>query len=174
MIKKIVFYISFFLATALCSSPSFALVGDGGAIAACYPGGFTQVLLGVKPFVVPCAQFTTVGMCYHKGKPYGAMAEFWLPTYAIEITGQANTTVFPKSLPDIVSPGLTISGGSMVQGEAGNDTQTKYREAHIYELSTSDVATIIAGHPAMSCMLTAAPSIIGSTVFRSETSPGWR
>ncbi len=172
--KKIIFYIASFLAIALYSLPSFALVGDGGSIAACYPGGFSQVLLGVKPFVVPCAQFTTVGMCYHKGKAYGAMAEFWLPTYAIEITGQANTTVFPKSLLDIVNPGLTISGGSMVQGEAGNDTQTKYREAHIYEMSTPDVATILAGHPAMTCMLKAASSITGRTVFKSEAYPGWR
>ena len=174
MVKKIVFYLSSFLATALCSWTSFALVGDGGTIAACYPGGFGQVLVGVKPFVAPCAQFTATGTCYHKGKPYGAMAAFWLPTYAIEITGQANTTVFPKSLADILDPGLTTSGGSMVQGEAGNDTQTKYREAHIYELSTSDVATIIAGHPAMTCMLTAASSITGSTIFKSEDYPGWR
>ncbi len=172
--KKIIFYLAFFVAAALCSSSSFALDGDGGTIAACYPGGFNQVLLGVKPFVAPCAQFTTTGMCYHKGKPYAAMAAFWLPTYAIEVTGQANTTVFPKSLADILNPGLTTSGGSMVQGEAGNDTQTKYREAHIYQLSTSDVATILAGHPAMTCMLTAASSITGGTVFKSEDYPGWR
>ena len=174
MVKKILFYLCSFLAAALCSFPSFALDGDGGTIAACYPGGFNQVLVGVKPFVAPCAQFSTIGMCYHKGKPYGAMAAFWLPTYAIEITGQAGTTVFPKSLTDILNLGLTTSGGSMVQGEAGNDTQTKYREAHIYELSTSDVATILAGHPAMTCMLTAASSITGSTVFKSEEYPGWK
>ena len=158
-----------FPAAALCASSSYALDGDGGSIAACYPGGFNQVILGVKPFVVPCAQFTTIGTCH-----YGAMVEFWLPTYAIEITGQANTTVFPKSLADIVTPGLTTSGGSMVQGEAGNDTQTKYREAHIYELSTADVATILAGNPAKTCMLTAASSITGGTVFKSEAYTGWR
>jgi len=174
MVRKILFYLVSFLGLTFCPLPSFGLVGDGGTIAACYPGGFTQVLLGVKPFVVPCAQFTTAGMCYHRGKPYGAMAVFWLPTYAIEITGQANTTVFPKSLADIVNPGLSTSGGSMVQGEVGNDTQTKYREAHIYELSTTDVATILAGNPAMTCMLTAASSITGSTVFKSEEYPGWR
>ena len=172
--KKIVFYLSFFLSTALCSSSLSALDGDGGTIAACYPGGFKQVLLGVKPFAAPCAQFATAGLCYHKGKPYGSMAAFWLPTYAIEITGQADTTVFPNSLSDILNAGLPISGGSMVQGEAGNDTLSKYREAHIYQLSASDVAIILAGHPAMTCMLTAASSITGSTVFKSEAFPNWR
>ncbi len=169
MVKKIVFSVCVFLAGALCAFSAFALDGDGGTIAACYPAGFNQVLLGVKPFVVPCVQFKVIGTC-----KAAKLVEFWLPTYAIEVAGQANTTVFPESLTDIVSAGLPISGGSMVQGEAGNDTQTKYREAHIYQLSTSDVATILAGHPSMPCMLTSASSITGSTVFKSELYPGWR
>lgn len=166
--KKIVFSVCAFLAVALCAFSAFALSGDGGTIAACYPGGFNQVLLGVKPFVVPCVQFKIIGTC-----KAAKLVEFWLPTYAIEVTGQANTTVFPASLADVVSSSLPM-GGSMVQGEAGNDTQTKYREAHIYQLSTSDVATILSGHPSMPCMLTAASSITGSTVFKSELYPGWR
>ena len=166
--KKIVFYLGFFLAIVLRSSPSLALFGDGGTIAACYPGGYNQVILGVKPFALSCAQFVVIGNC-----KIGKLVEFWLPTYGIEVTGQANTTVFPASLADVLSPGLP-AGDSMVQGEAGNDTQTKYREAHIYELSKSDVAIILAGHPALPCMLPAAGITTGKTVFKSELYSGWR
>lgn len=166
--KKIVLGIGSFIVMALCSSPSAALVGDGGTIAACYPGGYNQVLLGVKPFAFPCAQFKIIGTCIG-----GKVAEFWLPTYAIEVTGQANTTIFPASLADVLNTGLP-GEDSMVQGEAGNDTHTKYREVHIYELSTRDVLTILAGQPGLPCMLLAAEASTGSTVFRSESYPGWR
>ncbi|MBF0557248.1 MAG: hypothetical protein HQL08_00555 [Nitrospirae bacterium] len=167
--KKIVFNVSTFLIMALCSSPSFALVGDGGTIAACYPGGYSQILLGVKPFVFQCAQYTVIKPCPYGGK----LVEFWLPTYAIEVTGQANTTVFPVSLADVLSLASPIEGG-MVQGEAGNDTQTKYRDVHVYQLSTADVTAILAGHPGQVCMLLYADSITGGTVFKSELFPGWR
>ncbi|MBF0560355.1 MAG: hypothetical protein HQL08_16430, partial [Nitrospirae bacterium] len=167
--KKIVYYLGIVLAVALRSSPSIALVGDGGTIAACYPGGYSQLLLGVKPFVFQCAQYSVIKPCPLGGK----LVVFWLPTYAIEVTGQANTTVFPLSLTDVLSLASPIEGG-MVQGETGNDTQTKYREVHIYQLSTADVTAILAGHPGQACMLLYADGITGGTVFKSELYPAWR
>jgi len=166
--KRKALYVRFLFAIALYPSLSIALIGDGGTISACYPGGYTQLLLGVKPFAFPCVQFTIIGAC-----PTGKAVEFWMPTYAIEVTGHANTTVFPFSLSDVLSPELPAAD-SMVQGEAGNDTQTKYREVHIYELPISDVLTILAGHPALPCILNAADVTTGSTVFKSEMYPGWR
>lgn len=166
-------YLGLFLAALLFASSCPALTGDGGSIAACYPGGFHQVLLGVKPFAAPCMEFTPVGMCYHKGQPWAAMVKYWVPLYAIEVTGQAGTTIFPYFAPFQSLLERSAYPGSMVQGEAGNDTQTKFREAHIYVFSKADIAEILAGYPALACILSSG-SFIGETVFRSEDSAVWK
>ncbi len=158
------------LAVVLWASSSFALVGDGGTIATCYPGGLHQVLASIKPFVVPCAQFTTIGTCGHVSK----LVSYWLPIYAIEVTGNAGTTIFPdgsfgQSLSD-----MATNAGSMVQGEPGNDTQTKHREAHIYAFSVTDLSEMLSGHPAQTCMMSGSNNLLGRTIFRSEASTTWK
>ncbi|MBF0507209.1 MAG: hypothetical protein HQL09_10270, partial [Nitrospirae bacterium] len=122
-ISKIVgFFIISFVQAAICVSSSFALISDGGTIAACYPGGFHQVLAGVKPFVAPCAQYTPIGTCSHLSN----LVTYWLPLYAIEVTGQEGTTIFPVPSSFVSVLQQATESGSMVQGEPGNDMQTKY------------------------------------------------
>lgn len=176
-VRRAVVLILLLLLASLPHAPAHALTGDGGTLSACYPGGLNQVLAGVNPFKTECALFTDLGTCYCAGVPCGRMVSFWLPLYAIEITGHANTTVFPFSLQDVVSPNALLGmtrQGSMVQGETAGGVNTKYREAHLYELSRADILKILAGHPHSACMTLMNLSSTGRTAFKSEARLDWR
>ncbi|MFO0753575.1 MAG: hypothetical protein U0411_09665 [Thermodesulfovibrionales bacterium] len=176
-LKLFVVLILLLLLIFLPYAPVYALTGDGGTLSACYPGGFSQVLAGIKPFMTECVQFTTLGNCYCAGVPCGAMVSFWLPQYAIEVTGHANTTVFPFGLQDIVSPGFLLGAtreGGMVQGETAGRVNTKYREAHLYELSRAEILQVLAGHPHQACMALMNLAAAGRTAFTSEAREDWR
>lgn len=124
------------------------------------------MLAGVKPFSVSCAQLTPIGTCSHLSN----LVTYWLPLYAIEVTGQGGTTIFPgpSSFESVLQQ--ATHPGSMVQGEPDNDTQTKYREAHVYVFSKEDIAETLSGHPCLKCMLLSG-HFIGGTVFKSEDNP---
>lgn len=176
-VRRAVVLILSLLLTFLPYAPVHSLTGDGGTLSACYPGGFNQVLTGIKPFMTECVQFTALGNCSCAGLPCGMMVSFWLPQYAIEITGHANTTVFPFSLQDLVSPDSllgTTRESSLVQGETAGGVNTKYREAHLYELSRAEILQILAGHPHQACMVLMNLSTTGRTAFKSEAREDWR
>ncbi len=155
------------LSVLLFASTSAAFIGDMGTIESCYPGLLDQVLLGVKPFALQCETPVTVGACYHKGKPWANLLVAYVPKYAIEVTGHAGTTIF-TSIPTAAQP------DSMVTGQAANDSNTRYKEAHIWALSYADIMEIVGGSALHPVCLARQGLPVGLPVFVSEVVPAWR